>query len=186
MADIDLERTSGPGILPWLLGLVLLGAVIWGVAEAMDVDPEYEAVEVTDQDAVPAEADVDVGTPRPVAGERALALASVLADPSAYLGQSFPSGTYTVPAVPTDRGFWIEHDGSRLFALIIDDPVEAPKDINPGQTVTIEGGTFRGPDYMSQVEGDSLDDDTRSIIDGLQIYLVVDESNITITETTAN
>lgn len=37
MADINVERKSGGGrsILPWILGLLLLGALIWGLSRLL-------------------------------------------------------------------------------------------------------------------------------------------------------
>lgn len=49
MADIRIEKeeTSTP-IWPWLLGLLLLGLVIWGVAEAFDDDDDVDLVDNTE------------------------------------------------------------------------------------------------------------------------------------------
>ena len=82
----------------------------------------------------------------------------------------------------TDRGFWIENDGARMFALIIDQPVERPKDINPGATLRIDGGTIRNASEISAegIEGDALDQNTMDAIADQQAVLLVDEANITI------
>jgi hypothetical protein len=41
MADINVERKrSGPNIIPWLLGLVLLAALIWGAMRFMGNDDD--------------------------------------------------------------------------------------------------------------------------------------------------
>ncbi|HYW08475.1 MAG TPA: hypothetical protein VE913_16060 [Longimicrobium sp.] len=50
MADINVERKgNGPNFLPWILGLLLLGLLIWGLSQLLgrDNDEANEAV-VTD------------------------------------------------------------------------------------------------------------------------------------------
>lgn len=50
MADINVERKgNGPNYLPWILGLLLLGLLIWGLSQLLgrDNDEANEAV-VTD------------------------------------------------------------------------------------------------------------------------------------------
>ena len=71
-----------------------------------------------------------------------------------------------------------------MFALIIDQPVERPKDINPGATLRIEGGTIRNASEISAegIEGDALDQDTMDAIADQQAVLLVDEASITIEE----
>jgi hypothetical protein len=38
VAEIRIERKQHSSFLPWLLGLVLLALLLWGLAEAMDRD----------------------------------------------------------------------------------------------------------------------------------------------------
>ncbi|HEX8208724.1 MAG TPA: hypothetical protein VF584_00960 [Longimicrobium sp.] len=48
MADINVERKrSGPNILPWLLGLVLLAALIWGAMRFMGGNDEESTTTTT-------------------------------------------------------------------------------------------------------------------------------------------
>ncbi len=43
------EKKSGSSPLPWIIGLLLLGLIIWGVAEAFDeADEEYTETEVVE------------------------------------------------------------------------------------------------------------------------------------------
>lgn len=39
MADLRIEKKEKSSILPWLLGLLLLGLAIWGIAELVSEDP---------------------------------------------------------------------------------------------------------------------------------------------------
>ncbi len=48
MADINVERKrSGPNILPWILGLLLLGALAWFLMRSMGGDDEQETTPAT-------------------------------------------------------------------------------------------------------------------------------------------
>ncbi len=48
MADINVERKrSGPNILPWILGLLLLGALAWFLMRSMGGDDEQETTPTT-------------------------------------------------------------------------------------------------------------------------------------------
>lgn len=174
MADIDLERKkSGPAVWPWVAALVALALVVWGITEVVDTDAEVADVEVVEPVAPAA---------TPEAGAAGVGLADILSDPQAYIGQTFPDTRVRVAEVPTDRGFWIEDQGRRLFAIIVDVPQEEPMDINPGQALSIRDGTLRAPSYLDEVEGVPVDDATRSIADGQDVLLVVDERFIEILE----
>ncbi len=69
-----------------------------------------------------------------------------------------------------------------MFALIIDEPMEVPLDINAGQTLQISGGTIRAGGEVTEVEGAPLDDDTRAVIADQEAFLIVDEARIEILE----
>ena len=66
MAEIRIEEKKKSSVLPWILGLLLLGLLIWGAAELFDESDELEAenIEEVDEVAVPAAAvaaEVDYG-----------------------------------------------------------------------------------------------------------------------------
>ncbi|MBB4077661.1 hypothetical protein GGR28_000262 [Lewinella aquimaris] len=51
MAQIRIEeKKSGGSILPWIIGLLLLALIIWGVAEAFDESEEVLTEEVVEED----------------------------------------------------------------------------------------------------------------------------------------
>ena len=59
MAEIRVEKKERRSMLPWILGLVLLALVLWGISEMMDRDDDVEdagatAVGVTIQQQPPA------------------------------------------------------------------------------------------------------------------------------------
>lgn len=175
MAKIPVERTSGGGWWKWLLGLLLLGLAIWLVAELITEDDEYETAEIEAVEPVaPATTPAAAGT--------MATLAAILNNPDEYIGETFPGVTAEVVEVPTDRGFWIEADGQRMFAIVIDEPREQRVDINPGQTVQINQGMLRDRTFLPDIPGDPLDADTQRLAEEQEIFLVVDERYINVME----
>jgi len=71
-----------------------------------------------------------------------------------------------------------------MFALVIDEPAERRIDINPGATLEINGGTVRQASSISatNIEGETLDEDTLRVIADQEVVLVIDEDNIRIVE----
>jgi hypothetical protein len=171
MADINLERkpSGGMGWLWTLLALVVIALVAWWLwpDNGFDDRVEVETTEITEMQPTTPE---EVG------------LARITRNPSDWMNRTFPAMEVTVGDRMTDRGFFIEADGVELLALIIDEPREVPLDINPGQRLRITGGTLRGPGYLGQIEGVPLTAETEALVRERPIYLVVDESNITILE----
>jgi hypothetical protein len=112
--------------------------------------------------------------------DAALVIVDVMRAPQDWVGKTV-SGTATVPEVPTDRGFWLEADGQRIFAILNDDPQEEPIDINPGQTLRIKEATVRDATFLTSITGEPLEEETRQLAQSQPVYLVVDEGNIEIT-----
>lgn len=57
MADINVERkrSGGPNFVPWLLGLLLLGLLIWGASRVLSGGgDETDRVPAADSTAAPA------------------------------------------------------------------------------------------------------------------------------------
>ena len=176
MAEIPVEKKNN---LTWLwivLAIIVAALLLWWLLGDDDGDTEQIA-----GDTVAIEQSADTTTTEDT-GE--MTIAAIVADPEAYYGQEGFTGTVNVGGPLTDRGFWIENDGARMFALIIDKPVERPKDINPGATLRIDGGTIRNASEISAegIEGDALDQDTMDAIADQQAVLLVDEASITIEE----
>ena len=170
MAEIPVERKRNLTWLWVILALLLIAALIWW-ATAGDEEVVTEPVGT--------EAGLEpTAEPVPAAGE--LTIANILASPEAYVGRDDFSGEVNVPEVPTDRGFWVEDQGQRLFALIIDEPREVPKDINAGQRLRISQGMIRDQSFLPDMPGRPLEANTLRIIQEQDVYLVVDEDNIEI------
>jgi hypothetical protein len=189
MVEIPVERKSSLKWLWLLLALLLLGLLLWwalddndaevaGVAPATAVE---ESVEPGAAMAPAAGADTTATDPAgPAAQGAGASIAAILRNPAAYVGRNDFAAEVQVPEVPTDRGFWVEHEGARMFALIIDGPREDPVDINPGQRLRVTEGMLRDNGSVGQLPGQPLDADTRRILADQQIFLVVHEDNIEI------
>ncbi|WP_299307007.1 hypothetical protein [uncultured Croceicoccus sp.] len=170
MAEIPVEKKSSKSWLWILLALILGALILWWILADDDDD-----VEMLTTDTEVSET-VDTATPT-MASE--MTIAAIAANPQAYIGQEF-TGEVDVGGPLTDRGFWVENDGARIFALIIDEPREVPLDINPGQRLSVSGGTIREAGEMTDVEGVPLDEDTRNVLADQDVFMIVDEANIDI------
>ena len=169
MDTTDRDRRRGSAAWLWgILGVVVIALVVW-LAWPEDEEVFTEGEVAAELEPIPAQT---TGEP----GE--VTLAAILDNPSEHIGHEFPLREVRVAEVPTDRGFWIESDGRRLFAILIDQPSEQPKDIEAGQSLRLEGGTLRDASYLGQIEGAPLDEATRGIVEGQQVFLVVDEDDI--------
>lgn len=173
MAEIPVERKRNLTWLWVLLPLLLVAALIWWAT-------------ADDEGVVTEPVGTEAGTGA-VAGQepvgntaRDVTIANILASPGAFVGRDDFSGEVDVPEVPTDRGFWVEDQGQRLFALIIDEPREVPKDINAGQRIRISRGMIRDKTFLAEMPGRPLKADTQRIIQEQDVYLVVDEDNLEI------
>jgi len=180
MAEIPVERKSNHTWLWLLLALLLIGLLIWWLASGDD-ESEAEQIAVAEettatQAATPAGALAGAGA----AAAGGMTVASILQSPGTYVGRDDFAAEVDVPEVPTDRGFWVEQDGQRMFALIIDGPREEPMDINSGQRLRITNGMIRNEESLGDVPGEPLDQDTIDIIREQQAFLVVDEDDMEI------
>lgn len=172
MAQIDLEKKEGGG-LGWLwalLALILLGLLAWWLMGAGDGDVEVdEPVVAAVEEPIDTEVEVEM-----------LPVAALVATPADWIGQVI-DGEALVVEVPTDRGFWLEDDGQRVFALIVDEPVEAPMDINVGQRLRIsEAMVYDASTSLDEIDGRPVDADTRAILEGIDVFLVIDEEDMEI------
>jgi len=172
MAEINVERKS-PGIWPWVIGLAVLALLIWALFALLDGDDEEVAV--VDPVATPVET-APLEMPDATMAAAGIPVSEIVQSPAEWTGRSV-AGEARVAEVPTDRGFWIEDGGERLFVLLNDAPAERPVDIAPGQTVRLSGAVVHGD--LAAVPGE-IDADTRAIVQGLPVFLGIDESGVEI------
>ncbi|MBU2340217.1 MAG: hypothetical protein KKE77_03130 [Alphaproteobacteria bacterium] len=177
MAEIPVEKKSNLTWLWILLALILLALLIWWAVGADDDEAELVEPVAVEETIV-----VDEEPVTPAVGE--VTLAAILANPEQYIGTEF-SGDVSVGgplSEMTDRGFWVENNGQRMFALINDGPLEEPMDINPGQQLRISSGTVMSAASIGDLPGDELDADTRRIAEEQQVFLLVNEDDMEITQ----
>lgn len=191
MADINVERKKGgPGILPWILGLLLLAALIFGISRCRDEDPApvVPADTVTDtvssapMPAAPIDSAAGMGAAAAGAGAAAaggaLALGQIMGAPDASAGQTV-SGTARVTEVVSDRGFWVEEGGQRMF-VVLAEPQSAERriDINQGQTVQLSGTVQKGGTGAQTPAG--LEQEAQQIAQKEAAFLMVRPADVTI------
>ena len=176
MAEIPVEKKSSLTWLWLLLAALLIALLIWWLASSGD-----DGVEPALADTAAVETVETSGPEGAAAGAADLTLAAIMEQPQSYIGQQF-TGEVAVAGPLTDRGFWIENNGARMFALIVDEPREVPLDINPGQRLQISGGTIREGGDVTEVDGAPIDDDTRAVIADQAAFMLVDEAQIEILE----
>lgn len=178
MAEIPVEKKSSSSWI-WILLLLLLGALLLWWILSDDDDADVDTV-----DPVVAEQSADYGDSQNVDTQGEMTLAAIAANPAQYFGREGFTGEVDVGGPLTDRGFWVENEGARMFALVIDEPAERRIDINPGMTLELNGGTVREASSISatDIEGDSLDEDTMRVIADQEAILVIDEDNMRVVE----
>jgi hypothetical protein len=180
MADINVER-KGASIWPWIIGLLVLALLIWLLFSLLDSDDD----EIAFDEPVPAV--VDEPFEQPVALG---CVSQVMADAMGMAGQAVTCDAVRVAEVPSDRGFWIEEGGQRMFVVLDEGAPGVPPgvsdvqgemaerpDINPGDMLRITGATVRDASYIQSMS--MLDDDTRQILQGVTTFLTADGSDVT-------
>lgn len=177
MAEIPVQKKSSMSWLWLLLGLLLVALIIWWLL-ADDDEVETDVVDST----VVEQVEPVTG---PETGELPMTLTAILAQPQSYFGKQF-TGEVDVDGPLTDRGFWIENDGARMFAILIDEPREVPLDINAGQRLQVSGGVIRDADDISNIEGVPLDEDTKTVLNDQAVFMIVNEDDIKILERPSN
>lgn len=171
MAEIELERKKSGSGAPWwiLVALVVVGLLVWAVW------PDDEETLVAGDDIEQVAPAAETGA-EPLAADAGMPVADIVGDPVTWAGQDV-SGEVTVVEVPTDRGFWIENNGQRVFVLMHVDGRESPPHVQANSTVRIAQATVHGADEIAGFVGE-LDAETRSILEGQQVFLSVEPRNV--------
>lgn len=121
MADLNLERKRGPLLWPWLVGLVVLALLIWGIAELVNTDRDNQQMAQADS-AGAATADGSGAGAAPAGGQAAPAAEQTVG--VTPLGALVPLGiqhagqrvmaTGQVLSKPANGGFWLRSEGNAL------------------------------------------------------------------------
>ena len=166
MAEIKIQR-RGLTIWPWLAAALAVALLAWAFAAWR-----------TDGDDTERQARTTAANTRaaPTTEGDDIPITAILSRPAEYANEAV-SGTTHVAEVISDRGFWIEQQGRRMFAVIEEIPTETI-DINAGQTLRLTGTVYT-PDTRHQVEG-SLEPDTRRLIEQQPAFLYVKGADVSI------
>lgn len=181
MAEIQIERKKGGG-LAWLwvlLALLLIALLLWMFWPRAEVIRPMEPLAVGTGTVLTGTAPAEPAPAEPApAGGSEPTIAAINANPQQWIGREF-SGVVNVTDVPTDRGFWIEQEGQRLFALVHDQPAEVPIEIKSGQRLRLRG-TVRDASFLPQLPGETLTSATEQIVRQQPAYVVAGETAIEI------
>ena len=182
MAESDVERVPRRKLLPLIGGALLLALLLWGLTQCRgdDVAATSRGRGMPSPAAGPAQpAPAAAGVPidsaaatiegaTAGAAEAPLPVSAIVGAPANYVGQPV-SGTVRVAALGTERGFYVEENGQRLY-VVLNEPVATP--LRPGQSLRLSGTLF-DRSGLSQVPGVVQPAD-RAIIAGLPLFLFVD------------
>ncbi|MDH5823596.1 hypothetical protein QFW77_11420 [Luteimonas sp. RD2P54] len=102
----------------------------------------------------------------------------IMITPAPHLGQAV-TGTVEVAEVPFDRGFWIEKNGQRMFAMIAQSPnMEDEVHVEAGQTLRLAGVVYSS-ELASDIAGE-VEPGAMEAIAGQPAFLLVDARNISV------
>lgn len=171
MAEIKVEHREKSGVGRWLLPLLLLGLVVAAVL-AMRNRGEDRTVASTATPTVSAAGGEVAGGMIPVA--------TIVGAPAQYANQTV-SGTARVAQVVSDRGFWIEENGQRMFVVLGEkgagtNAAEHAVDIKSGGTVRFTNAhVFTSAD---QVPGGNVEAEARQAIANQPAFLHVNPGDV--------
>lgn len=186
MADIDIERKK-KSPLPWILGLLALVLILFLLMRSCGGDDTVdETVTVVDTTASQTVAPV---APMPVTDTTAAATGAAAAGAAAGTGWiasvlggqmagQTAMGEAVVPATPSDRGFWLEENGQRVYAILAE-RYEQIKDIDPGQRVRISNARVMAGSESAQIPAD-VDAEAKATAAQQPYFLLVPASGVEI------
>lgn len=182
MPEVDIQREPQRGVpwWVWVIGAVVLALIIWAIAQAITPDrragetpPEQVAGQRQEDRAGLEEPDrpLEDRAGRQEPTETApLPIGSIQQNPEQYHGQE-ASGMVTVAEVVSDRGFWAEQDGNRIFVLD-GETVPSADQLSAGQQIQLQGRIYRtGAEgfRMPQVEG--MDQETARTLQEQPVFI---------------
>lgn len=170
MAEVY-EKKGTPAWV-WIVGAIVALIVIWAIwTWSRPVVPVVMAPPVA------APAPMVTPVPAPAVTATAVApIALIIAVPADYFDREI-SGTAQVVDVPTDRGFYLEDNGRRIFAVLGKDFTEKQVNVNPGQTVRVSG-VVRASSKLDEAEVGTLQAATRDRIQKEPVYMVVKQIEV--------
>lgn len=183
MADIDIQRKKHHYAWLWLLALLALALLAWYfLADGDREDVATPAPAAVPVDAVAGPAQPAPGTPAPAAG---IPIAAILGSPAEWSGRTV-SGQVRVAEAVSDRGFWIEDGGQRLFVVKNESPrpgvadvqgaadTMSSRNLNAGQMVQMSGTVHTSADQVAP----PIDERTKSILANQRVFMTTNVADI--------
>lgn len=147
MAEIPIERKSGVPWWVWLLAALLIVALLWWLLD------DGDGAETAYTDAPVATGTMPTETVTPPA---ITSLAAIARPDAAIDGRAVNLDGVAVQQVISDAGFWIGASADeRVYVLLNEQrtpgtPTEGRVDVNPGQTVNIDGTVRSSTEGLGQ------------------------------------
>lgn len=192
MADIMERRTAASNVWAWVLGLIVIAIILWVAYQLITEDEVTPMVAPADAKGLPTGPGASdggaIGSRIGVAGVPSASIREVVADPGSWVGRPWtPPGEVTAAGIVSDRGLWIDADGSRLLVVLNEPdswrdaqgrPGEWPA-IERGYVLRIERATLHEPEHLGNVSGE-VDQRTRAAVQRQRIFAATDASDIEI------
>lgn len=186
MAEIEIQRKEG-GVpaWAWIVGALLLAALIWWMVAANTGERREAGVDTTAPPAAGMTTDtsaqtsagtgvagkgMETMTPNVEAANANLPLAAIQQNPDAYFNK-WVSGMGTVTEVLSDRAFRIEQDGQQMLVVKAENIVETTN-IVQGSQVSFSGMVVNPATAADRVPSmDRLEEGTRQRLQSAKAFI---------------
>lgn len=181
MTSVGRNPRRGSLWVAGLAALLLAGLVLWwfvgGVGQRLPAQDSAQAVAGMQRDdpgVPPAE---HAATQPDASAAATLPVSRIVRDPDDWAQQEV-SGTARVDAIDTDRGFWLQAQGERIFAVLEKKIGQGARAMEPGQLVRLRGAAVFEPGGFAILPGDALDAETKEILAAQDVFLLVPEQRL--------
>ena len=174
MANIRIAHQQKSSKLPWIVGLLALLLVAFGIRNALTKNDESVAAATAPAAASEAAPLTDI------------AAITGAADRAALDGRIVQLAKVPVQSVPGDELFWVGADSTQRLLVAIDPAPstdaeeESPEAVKAGQIVNVAGVLRTVPADVAELEGKyKLDKATRASLQPGQPYVATQRVNVT-------
>lgn len=181
MAEIQIERKKSGGWM-WLVGLLVLALLVWGLFELLDNDPEVAELPPAAAPVVAPAVAPAVAGPTPLTDVVAIV---AVPDPMPLVGQPVQLTNVAVQAVPGDSIFWVGPSETQRLLVVLDEtrtpgtPVEGRVNVNPGQTVSVSGVLRQTPADLQPWQARwKLNEEAMTTLRNGRLYLAADRVTV--------
>ena len=174
MANIRIAHQKKSSKLPWIVGLLALVLLAFGVRNALDKDDESVAANAAPAAASEAAPLTDIASITAATGGSALD------------GRIVQLAKVPVQSVPGDELFWVGSDSAQRLLVAIDPAPgtgaeeESPEAVKAGEIVNVAGVLRTVPANVAELESKyELDKATRAALRPGQPYVATQRVNVT-------